>query len=126
MNFAEMSWKEIQEALKKTQTILVPLSPLEQHGPHLPVSTDYFRAFEICKSAAEKTKVFYLPPIIAGVLKKGYAFPGGVSTSPEALKIFVRDIIESLLFTGFKKILIVSGHGGTTHNLAMREIISKF
>jgi len=125
MNFEDMTWKEIEEKLKDTQTILVPLSPLEQHGPHLPVSTDYFRGYEVCKRAAEKTNVFCLPPMIMGLLNKMYNYPGAVSVSPATLEMFVKDICKSLKKTGFKKIIIISGHGGSHHPAAIKKALEK-
>lgn len=129
MIIENMTWKEIEDKLKQTQTILVPISPLEQHGLHLPISTDYDRAYEVAKRAAKQTNVFCIPPIILGNNKKGYAFPGTISVRPETLKNIIIDVCTSLRYTGFKKIIIVSGHWGTKHvesiNKALEELDDK-
>ena len=125
MNFEKMTWKEIEEKLKETQTVVVPLSSLEQHGFHLPVSTDYFISYEVCKRAAEKTNVFCLPPIIIGQNRKGYPYPGTVSVKEGTLKNVVIDMCESLKYTGFKKIIIISGHGATKHVQAIKDALNE-
>ena len=111
-----MSWKKIESAQKKTKTVVVPISLLEEHGTHLPVSTDYLRAYEIAKRV--KKKFFLLPPIIIGNAGKGAAFPGTVSVSAQTLKRVIVEMCESLHFTGFRKIIIFSGHAGSAHNKA--------
>ena len=119
--FEQMSWKEIESAQKKTRTVVVPLSLLEEHGPHLPVSTDYLRAYEIAKRV--KKKFFLLPPIIIGNAGKGAAFPGTVSVSAQTLKRIIFEMCESLHFTGFRKIIIFSGHDGRKHSKAAEQAV---
>ncbi len=125
MKFESMTWKEIEEKQKKVKIVIVPISPLEEHGPHLPVSVDYFRAYEVSEKAAEKANVFCLPPLILGCVSKGYAFPGTVSITKKTLRNIVIDICTSLKDTGFRNIIFVSGHGGSNHTSAIRDAIKK-
>ena len=126
MIFDKMTWKEIEAGLKKTKTVIVPVSPLEEHGPHLPVSTDYLTAYEIAKRAEKKTNIFLLPPIIIGVVNKGYLYPGSVSLSKSTFANAVYDICKSLSDTGFRKIIFLSGHWGGTHVSAFEKGIKRF
>ena len=115
--FEPMSWKEIESAQKKTRTVVIPLSLLEEHGPHLPVSVDYLRAYEIAKRV--KKNFFLLPPIIIGNTGKySCAFPGTISISEKTLKRLIVEMCESLHFTGFRKIFVFSGHNGKKHSKA--------
>src|SRR3989338_8143117 len=117
--FEQMSWKEIESAQRKTRTVVIPISMLEEHGPHLPVSTDYLRPYEIAKRV--KKKFFLLPPIIIGNAGKGAAFPGTVSVSAQTLKRVIVEMCESLHFTGFRKIFVFSGHNGRKHSKAAEQ-----
>lgn len=121
--FEQMSWKEIESAQGEIKTVVVPLSLLEEHGPHLPVSTDYLRAYEIAKRV--KKKFFLLPPIIVGMGRKTYAYPGTVSISAQTLKCVISEMCESLHFTGFRKIIIFSGHDGRRHSKAAEQAVRK-
>lgn len=94
---------------------------LEEHGPHLPVSVDYLRAYEIAKRV--KKKFFLLPPIIIGMGRKTYAYPGTVSVSAQTLKRVIAEMCESLHFTGFRKIIIFSGHDGRRHSKAAEQAV---
>jgi len=118
--FEQMSWKEIESAQKKTRTVVIPLSLLEEHGPHLPVSVDYLRAYEIAKRV--KKNFFLLPPIIIGNTGKySFAFPGTISISEKTLKRLIVEMCESLHFTGFRKIFVFSGHNGRKHSKAAEQ-----
>ncbi len=119
--FEQMSWKEIESAQGRIKTVVVPLSLLEEHGPHLPVSTDYLRAYEIAKRV--RKKFFLLPPIIIGNTGKGAAFPGTISVSVQTLKRVIVEMCESLHFTGFRKIIILSGHNGRGHSRAAEQAV---
>jgi len=121
--FEQMSWKEIESAQRKTRTVVIPISMLEEHGPHLPVSTDYLRPYEIAKRV--KKNFFLLPPIIIGNAGKGAAFPGTVSVSAQTLKRVIAEMCESLHFTGFRKILVFSGHDGKKHSNAVERAVKK-
>ena len=62
----EMAPQEITEALKETETVIVPLGTMEQHATHLPVGTDVIIPITVAKRVAEKTKVLVAPPIYYG------------------------------------------------------------
>ncbi len=119
--FEQMSWKEIESAQRKIKTVVVPISLLEEHGPHLPVSVDYLRAYKIAKRV--RKKFFLLPPIIIGNTGKGYAFPGTVSISQQTLMRVIAEMCESLHFTGFRKIIVFSGHDGKKHSRAAEQAV---
>ena len=52
-----MTWEEVDKALQKTKKIIIPFGSTEEHGYHLPLSTDYLAAYEIAKRVAEKNNV---------------------------------------------------------------------
>jgi creatinine amidohydrolase len=97
---------------------LLPLGATEQHGPHLPVSTDSIFACATCMYASAKTGVPVLPTITYGCsLGHTDRWPGTISLYPETLIATVREIAGFLIRTGFKRLLIVNSHWGNTSSL---------
>ncbi|NWG08999.1 MAG: creatininase family protein [Nitrososphaerales archaeon] len=109
----DLTWQEVDELRKKTNKVLIPIGSLEQHGPHLPLSTDTMIAFEVAKRVAKRLKNIALaPPITIGFSIEHMDFPGTLSLEPTTLMAFLRDLCSSLARHGFKKIFIINSHGG--------------
>ena len=109
-----MTWQEVQDLLAKTELILVPIGSLEQHGPHLPLGTDTVLASEIAGRAASKADVPLSPAIPVGFSIEHMNFPGTISLNVETMMRIVKEISESLIRHGFRKILYVNAHGGNS------------
>ena len=125
--FGEHTWPELKEYAEKDALVVVPVGMFEQHGTHLPVSTDSDLVWEICKTACERIKddipTLLLPNVWTGYHGKKVAeWPGSISLRPETLLNFVYDIVASLVKQGFKKIVIANGHG---QNPAILELVSR-
>ncbi|OPX23116.1 MAG: hypothetical protein B1H04_04070 [Planctomycetales bacterium 4484_123] len=101
---------EVIDGLGETRTVLVPLGVTEQHGFHLPLCTDTFHAYELCKAASEQTGAFVTPPYHCG--HSGGTLPGTINLSPQTVSLMTADTVESLARQGFKIIVLVPGHGG--------------
>jgi len=119
-----MTVREMEEALKKTQTIILPMGVIEQHGYHLPLNTDVYNCYEIAKCTAPVTGCVVAPPII-------YSFSGGellgtIDISPQTLSLVTMDIIKSLANQGFKNIVVLLGHGGTENQKAAFDAADMF
>jgi creatinine amidohydrolase len=121
MILEEMSWKEIEEGLKKTQTVILPVGATEEHGPHLPANTDTLQAVEVAKEVARRRDVFVVPAVPYGVCRSTRGFPGTLSISQEALRLLTRDILLALHESGFRKVLVLTGHAGGQHMAALEE-----
>jgi creatinine amidohydrolase len=116
----EMTWVEIEEYLKKMDTVLLPCGAIEQHGPHLPVDIDYFDAKYLSYKVAEacsEPRPLVLPAIPFGVSYHHEEFKGTLSVSNDALSLFIYDIGMSLAKNGVKKIIIINGHGDNAPTL---------
>jgi len=113
MLIENLTWQEFERALSKTKTIIIPIGPLEQHGPHLPLGTDFIHPYEIAKRVAEKIDVFVHPPIPLGGVNKGRYFPGSINIHGEILENLVSDICKNLIRHGINKILFLSGHSSS-------------
>jgi creatinine amidohydrolase len=97
----EMSWTEIEQALKDRPIALLPVGNTEAHGPHLPVATDTVIAIEMARRTAVRLKqrglnALIAPPITFCVSELGTAFPGTVSLPPDTAVALVRDVCVSL------------------------------
>lgn len=116
-----MTWKEVAEAFSKNPVIFIPMGSMEEHGPHS-ITGDYIAAYEIAKSAAEKTESYCVPVIPFGYSEYFRCFPGTISVSPKTLYSIVSDVCTSLMEHGVQKIIFVNGHGG---NSSILDILAR-
>ncbi|MFW9925735.1 MAG: creatininase family protein [Candidatus Thorarchaeota archaeon] len=113
---ASMTWQEIEQRVKECDIAIVPLGSTEQHGPALPLSTDHFIATEFAHRAAEmlweEHKVVVTPTVTFGFSPHHMEFKGTITLSELTLSSMIADICHSLAQHGFRKIVLVNGHGG--------------
>jgi len=119
-----MSWVDAKRLTKETDTVLIPIGSFEQHGPHLPLSTDTDIAREVCARASASAQVPLAPPLAFGFSIEHEAFPGTVTLTPETFLSVVREVTRCLSTHGFNKIVYVNAHGGNTSLLraAIQEV----
>ena len=110
----KMTRPEVEKYLKENNIALFPVGSTEQHGKHLPFDNDAFSAFEIAKKVAENTGVVYTPVMPFGYSKHHMNFPGSITLETQTLVKVYKEVCKSLLHHGFKKIVIMNGHGGNT------------
>ena len=94
---SEMTWTEVDEAIRERPVALVPVGAIEAHGPHLPVSTDTLIATEMARRGARKLKAhgvpsLILPPVAFTVAELGADFAGTLSVSAETATALLRDV----------------------------------
>jgi creatinine amidohydrolase len=114
-----MRWEELSvstiEGLDRDAIVLVlPLGSVEQHGRHLPVGTDTMLATAVSLAAADRLsgRVVVLPPPWYGYSPHHMSFPGTLTLDAEILMGLVGNITASLVSHGFRRLLVVNGHGG--------------
>jgi len=117
----EMSWPEIEAGLKQTRTVILPVGATEEHGPHLPTITDTIQAMEVARAVADRKNVFLAPPLHYGVCRSTRGFPGTITVSHDALRVFVKDLLISFTDSGFANVMILTGHAGGQHMAALEE-----
>jgi len=115
----EMSVEEVREAVERKAVLLVPAATIEQHGPHLPEHTDIDCTLEILKATAESLgenppTVVSSPIWFAPSPFDPEWAPGSINIRREVFIEVVSDILETYLRSGFKRIAVISGHGGGT------------
>jgi len=117
----ELSWPEIEVGLSDTKTIILPLGTMEEHGPHLPIFTDAIQAIEVAKEVARRTNVFLASPIYYGICRSTRGFPGTITVGFDSLRAYVHDILISFHDSGFRKVLMLTGHAGGQHLDALEQ-----
>jgi creatinine amidohydrolase len=118
-----MSWSEVEEALKQTDVVIIPVGSIEQHAKHLPLGTDFYGALETCLLVAQKSEAVVAPVVLAGLSSHHLGFPGTITLTPETFEAVVYETALSLIQHGFRKVLLYNGHGGNTESVA--KIIQK-
>jgi len=114
-----MTWLQITDYLKNTVLpgVIIPIGPMEEHGPHLPIGTDYLNAEKVSLMVAERSGCLVYPTIPLMYCGIGSDCIGSYGVSPETLVMLASDITYKLAMDGFKKILWGTGHGGRSMTL---------
>ena len=105
---------------KKKQIAIIPVGSIEQHGPHLPISTDSDIVTEIALKLSEKINGFLLPTITYGISDEHFPF-FNLSIKKSTLSQILGDVCESLVKNGISRILIINGHYGNIDSLRCFE-----
>jgi len=124
--YGKFTWPEIK-AVDKDRVVLLPVGAMEDHGPHLPLDTDNLIVTRIVEGvvAAIPDEVLLLPTIPFGFNEHHKDFPGVIYIQPETLMHFVADVAGSLAHHGFRRLLILNGHGSNhpVLDLAARKTV---
>jgi creatinine amidohydrolase len=117
--YEKLTWPEINDAVELRKVCIVPCGAVEQHGPHLPLDVDLVCPGGIAKGAGEALpeKILVLPTIAYGYTGHVMDFPGTINTHWETFIKQVLDVTKSLAYHGFKKIVLLNGHGSNMPNL---------
>ncbi len=115
----EMTVKDMHAVMTKTKTVIIPVGVVEQHGYHLPLSTDIYNATQIPIYAGDR-----LNAVIAPVVS--YCFSGGellgtINISPNTFGLLISEICMEFVRMGFKNIVVLLGHGGTDNLISLNN-----
>jgi creatinine amidohydrolase len=112
MQYAELKHTDV--AAQRHKVVVAPIGSLEQHGHHLPLLTDTMINSEICRRAEAELgdEVLFLPVLWVGSSDHHRRFPGTVSISNGVYTQMLEDILESLIGSGFRRIVLFNSHGG--------------
>jgi len=122
--YGEMTWPQIRDAAAAARVAVVPIATIEDHGLHLPVDTDLRLCAAVCEEAVSRApdRAVLVPAINHGYSPHHMDFPGPITISAETLIRYGVDVCKSLAHHGFKRILIVNGHGS---NAPFVDIIAR-
>ena len=123
MRLDELTSERFAECVKSDPVVILPLGATEAHGPHLPLGTDTFQP-EYIVSVIDRelnNKVIIAPTLPYGQHSTARNVPGTIDLSFDTLRSVIRDILNAFIRHGVKRIMIISGHAGTSHMTAVTE-----
>ncbi len=111
--YETLTWPELDASVEMNKAIVIPIGSIEQHGHHLPVDVDVLLATEVCLAAgrAAPTSTLVLPPVSYGYCRHVMDFPGTINVRQSTFTNQLIEIGLSLAYHGFKRIIMVNGHG---------------
>lgn len=113
MHITQLNWMQVEDYLKRDDRCVLPLGSSEQHA-YLSLSVDSLLAERMAQESAEPLGVPVFPVLAYGITPYFRAFPGTISLRVETYLRLVRDLLDGLREQGFRRILIVNGHGGNS------------
>ena len=111
MRIADMSWSDVAAQVARDDRCVLPIGSTEQHAG-LSLCVDSILAERVAVEAAEPLSVPVYPAMPFGLAPYFDAFPGSISLRVETLLAVMRDVVASVHRSGFRRVLIVNGHGG--------------
>tara|TARA_B100001964_G_scaffold210893_1_gene245708 strand:- start:1782 stop:2483 length:702 start_codon:yes stop_codon:yes gene_type:complete len=111
MQITDMNWMQVEAYLEHDDRCVLPLGSVEQHA-YLSLAVDSILSQKIAVDAAEPLGIPVFPVLYYGLAPHWTAFPGSVTLRIETYVQLVRDLLNSFAESGFKRILVVNGHGG--------------
>jgi len=118
--FDELSMPEAEKAAKEGKVVIIPCGSIEEHGTHLPLCTDSLQAEYVALEVARNAGCLVAPPLRYGVCSSTRNFPGTITISFDSLRGIMTDILEDFVRNGFKRLMIITGHAGRSHVIALK------
>ncbi len=113
MKISDMNWMQVEAYLERDDRAIVPLGSTEQHA-YLSLSVDCTLAERVAHDAAEPLGIPVFPTVNYGLTPYFTAYPGTISLKMNTYLSLIGDILDNLAHSGFKRILLVNGHGGNS------------
>ncbi len=111
------TWPEVEAYLGRSTGIVVPIGSTEQHGPTGPIGTDAICAEAVAVGVGERIGALVAPTIAVGMAVHHMAFPGSMTLKPSTLIAVIGDCVRGLASHGFRRFLLVNGHGGNNASI---------
>jgi creatinine amidohydrolase len=117
--YEKLTWPEINDAIDLGKVCVIPCGAVEQHGAHLPLDVDIVCPSGVARGAGQLVpeNMLVLPTVCYGYTGHVMDFPGTINTHYSHFIEQVLDITKSLAYHGFKKIMLLNGHGSNMPNL---------
>ena len=111
MRIADMNWMQVRDHAAKDDRAVLPIGSTEQHA-YLSLAVDSILAERVALEAAEPLGIPVFPVVNYGLTPSFVAYPGTVTLRIATLCALVQDVLDGIVRSGFRRILIVNGHGG--------------
>ncbi len=113
MQWERLNGRDFEQAVVDSGGVCVlPVGSLERHGDHMPLGTDYLNAHKLACLAAGVEPAVVFPSLCFAQVCESIASPGTVALEPELLVRLLRNVYEEIARNGFRKIIVLNGHGG--------------
>ncbi len=119
MELTKLSSPEVKKAFDQARVALLPIGAIEQHGPHLPLGTDWFTCAHIAREVSQRDGRLLLPGMPVGVSREHRQFWGTLTFAPDQLRDQAATVARSLGTHGLRRIVFVNGH--TTNCAPLEE-----
>ena len=115
----KMTVLDMKRAMEQTKTVIIPVGVVEQHGYHLPLSTDILNAVKPLQIAGDRLNAVVAPSV-------NYCFSGGellgtVNVSPNTFGLYISEICSEFIRMGFENVVLLLGHAGTDNRIALQN-----
>jgi creatinine amidohydrolase len=127
----ELSWQQIEPLANDQSVVILPTAAVEQHGRHLPIEVDCCLVEAAATRAANRVQgqipVLVAPTVSFGVSGYHMGFPGSMTLTMETFITVVQELATSLIHHGFRRILVLNGHGGNNDpiKIAARNVADR-
>jgi creatinine amidohydrolase len=122
MRLEDLNWMDVEKYLKREDRLMLVTGACEQHG-YLSLLTDVKIPLALADAASQQTGVLVAPPLNFGCSPYFLAYPGTLSLRVGTLIALVEDLVRSAHGHGFRRILVINGHGGNSPGRAqVREV----
>jgi creatinine amidohydrolase len=121
MRLDHLSSVEFAAAMARRPVVIFPIGGTEAHSGHLPLCTDSLQPEFIADAVAERLNALVAPPLRYAFHSSTKNMPGTIGLGFETTIHVVRDILESLIANGADKLVVISGHAGSSHMNALRQ-----
>ncbi len=118
---ARLTSPGFKERAAAGSVVIIPFGSLEAHGPHLPLGTDTFQAQAVAREAAHRTGALLAPAVPYGVCLSTRDHPGTAGITTGTLQRLLSDLVRAFRRQGITAFLLLSGHAGRTHLMALRD-----
>ncbi len=117
----DLTVREIRAYLERSRSILLPIGITEQHGHHLPLSTDSLIATGLGRLAGQRLKMLVAPTFTQSY--SGGSLPGTINISPAVMALAISENLASLAAQGFRNFYLFPCHGGSENMRALQDAL---
>ena len=113
----KLNWLKVRDLVPdKIDTVILPVGTVEAHGSAC-LGTDNFIPEVIADGISERVDALIAPTVNYGITKSLYGYNGGSTIRPDIFEAYIREILDSMVQTGFRNIFVMNGHGGNNSSL---------